>query len=110
MNSRYPIVFEEGKGYSPGIAGLMFIPISGGIVVGLVGAPFVNAHYNKLRSQHTGHPPPELRLIPMIWGCWLIPIGVFIVSLYPLLTCYMSFRASGQADTLLLVVCLDFLR
>ncbi|VTT64161.1 unnamed protein product [Fusarium fujikuroi] len=76
----YPIVFEEGKGYSPGIAGLMFIPISGGIVVGLVGAPFVNAHYNKLRSQHTGHPPPELRLIPMIWGCWLIPIGVFIFA------------------------------
>ncbi|KAF5627242.1 multidrug resistance [Fusarium tjaetaba] len=76
----YPIVFEEGKGYSPGIAGLMFIPISGGIVVGLVGAPFVNAHYNKLRSQHTGHPPPELRLIPMIWSCWLIPIGVFIFA------------------------------
>ncbi|KAI1024504.1 hypothetical protein LB503_007089 [Fusarium chuoi] len=76
----YPIVFEEGKGYSPGIAGLMFIPLSGGIVVGLVGAPFVNAHYIKLRSQHTGHPPPELRLIPMIWACWLIPIGVFIFA------------------------------
>uniref|UniRef100_A0A0D2Y6B2 Major facilitator superfamily (MFS) profile domain-containing protein n=1 Tax=Fusarium oxysporum (strain Fo5176) TaxID=660025 RepID=A0A0D2Y6B2_FUSOF len=74
----YPIVFEEGKGYSAGISGLMFIPISGGIVVGLAGAPFVNAHYNKLRSQHTGLPPPELRLIPMIWSCWLIPIGVFI--------------------------------
>lgn len=82
IDSRYPIVFEEGKGYSAGISGLMFIPISGGIVVGLAGAPFVNAHYNKLRSQHTGLPPPELRLIPMIWSCWLIPIGVFIVSLY----------------------------
>ncbi|EWZ95799.1 hypothetical protein FOWG_03343 [Fusarium oxysporum f. sp. lycopersici MN25] len=76
----YPIVFEEGKGYSAGISGLMFIPITGGIVVGLAGAPFVNAHYNKLRSQHTGLPPPELRLIPMIWSCWLIPIGVFIFA------------------------------
>ncbi|KAF5644108.1 multidrug resistance [Fusarium sp. NRRL 52700] len=76
----YPIVFEEGKGFSPGISGLMFLPIMGGIVVGLVGAPFVNRHYNKLRAQHTGLPPPELRLIPMIWGCWLIPIGVFIFA------------------------------
>ncbi|KAF5664593.1 multidrug resistance [Fusarium circinatum] len=76
----YPIVFEEGKGYSPGIAGLMFLPITGGIFVGLAGAPFVNRHYNKLRAQHTGLPPPELRLIPMIWGCWLVPIGVFIFA------------------------------
>ncbi|KAK5240468.1 Synaptic vesicle transporter SVOP, partial [Exophiala xenobiotica] len=60
----------------------------GGIVVGLVGSPFVNRHYLSLRAKYEGLPPPELRLIPMIYGCWLIPMGVFIFawSSYPRLS------------------------
>ncbi len=70
---------------SPGMTGLMFLPLMGGIIVGLVGSPFVNRHYLTLRAKYEGLPPPELRLIPMIYGCWLIPIGVFIFawSSYP---------------------------
>ncbi|KAK5266100.1 Synaptic vesicle transporter SVOP [Exophiala xenobiotica] len=84
----YPIVFQEGKGMSPGMTGLMFLPLMGGIVVGLVGSPFVNRHYLSLRAKYEGLPPPELRLIPMIYGCWLIPMGVFIFawSSYPRLS------------------------
>ncbi len=78
--SRYPIVFEEGKGMSPGIAGLMFLPVTGGVVIGLIGAPLINRQYLRLRAKHTGHPPPELRLIPMMWSCFFIPVGLFIVS------------------------------
>ncbi|EFX02659.1 major facilitator superfamily transporter multidrug resistance [Grosmannia clavigera kw1407] len=81
----YPIVFEEGKGYSAGISGLMFLPITGGIILGLLGAPMVNRQYIRKRSKYTGLPPPELRLLPMIWvGPCLagFPIGVGFVFLY----------------------------
>ncbi|KAH8820247.1 major facilitator superfamily transporter multidrug resistance [Xylogone sp. PMI_703] len=84
----YPLVFGEGKGYSPGITGLMFLPITGGIMIGVCAAPLVNKHYLSLRAKYTGLPPPELRLIPMIFSCWTIPIAMFIFAWtsYPRLT------------------------
>lgn len=43
-------------------------------------APFVNKHYLKISQQYGGKPPAEKRLIPMMWSCWLIPIGLFIFA------------------------------
>ncbi|KAI9819636.1 MAG: hypothetical protein M1827_007086 [Pycnora praestabilis] len=74
----YPVIFSEGKGYSASIAGLMFIPIAVGVLVGTISSPLVNTHYLTLVRKHNGSPPPEVRLIPMMWACWSIPIGVFI--------------------------------
>ncbi|KAK9447517.1 major facilitator superfamily domain-containing protein [Limtongia smithiae] len=76
----YPVVFQEGRGWSSGAVGLAFIPIALGVIVAALIAPYVNAHYNKLAAKYNGRPPAELRLIPMMVGCWCIPIGLFIFA------------------------------
>ncbi|CAG8954335.1 hypothetical protein HYFRA_00005959 [Hymenoscyphus fraxineus] len=76
----FPIVYQQGKGYSAGITGLMFIPLALGVIASACCAPFVNKHYLKLSAKHNGSPPPEVRLIPMMVSCWFIPIGLFIFA------------------------------
>lgn len=76
----YPIVYQQGKGYSAGITGLMFIPLIVGVLLSAACAPLVNKHYLGLVKKHNGHPPAEARLIPMMLSCWFIPIGVFIFA------------------------------
>ncbi|CAA9957018.1 Multidrug resistant protein [Pyrenophora teres f. maculata] len=76
----YPIVYQRGKGWSAGSTGLMFIPLICGVLLSAACAPFVNKHYLKLSEKHNGHPPAEVRLIPMMCSCWFIPIGVFIFA------------------------------
>ncbi|PGH04993.1 hypothetical protein AJ80_08420 [Polytolypa hystricis UAMH7299] len=76
----FPIVYEGGKGYSAGITGLMFIPLAIGVVGSAVCSPLVNKHYLKISQQFGGKPPAEKRLIPMMWSCWLIPVGMFIFA------------------------------
>ncbi|EEA24079.1 Synaptic vesicle transporter SVOP [Talaromyces marneffei ATCC 18224] len=76
----YPIVYQEGKGYSPGITGLMFIPLAIGVVLSAMCAPFVNKHYLKIHAKYNGKPPAEIRLIPMMFSCWFVPIGLFIFA------------------------------
>ena len=84
----YPIIYQEGNGYSAGITGLMFIPIALGVVSSAACAPIVNSHYLSLYPKYNGSPPPEVRLIPMMVACWFIPVGLFIFawSSYPQLS------------------------
>ncbi|KAK9316421.1 major facilitator superfamily domain-containing protein [Lipomyces starkeyi] len=76
----YPVVFGEGKHFKFGPVGLMFIPIAIGVIVAALIAPFVNRHYIKMVEKYNGRPPAEVRLIPMMFACWLIPIGLFIFA------------------------------
>ncbi|DAA77192.1 TPA_exp: putative MFS multidrug transporter [Trichophyton benhamiae CBS 112371] len=76
----YPIVYEEGKGYSASTTGLMFIPLAIGVVSSSFFAPLINKHYLTLVTKHNGKPPAETRLIPMMLSCWFIPIGIFIFA------------------------------
>ncbi|RYC58987.1 hypothetical protein CHU98_g7218 [Xylaria longipes] len=77
----FPIVFHEGKGYSPGLTGLTFIPLAIGVVASAMCSPFVNKHYVKIIAPYAGRlPPAELRLIPMMFACWFIPIGLIIFA------------------------------
>jgi multidrug resistance protein len=76
----YPIVYQEGKGYSASTTGLMFIPIAVGVILSAACAPLVNKHYLTLVAKHNGKPPAEARLIPMMLSCWFIPIGLFIFA------------------------------
>ncbi|KAL6908839.1 major facilitator superfamily domain-containing protein [Trichoderma evansii] len=76
----FPIVYQEGKGYSAGITGLMFIPLAIGVVMSAFFSPLINKHYLKMCSKYNGKPPAELRLVPMMFSCWLIPIGMFIFA------------------------------
>jgi multidrug resistance protein len=84
----FPIIYQGGKGYSSGITGLMFIPIALGVLCSAACAPLVNKHYLKMSAKYNGHPPAEVRLIPMMISCWAIPIGLFIFawSSYPRLS------------------------
>ncbi|KAK9385316.1 major facilitator superfamily domain-containing protein [Lipomyces mesembrius] len=72
----YPVVFAEGKHFKIGPIGLMFIPIAVSAMI----APLVNRHYIKMVEKYNGRPPAKVRLIPMMFGCWLIPIGLFIFT------------------------------
>ncbi|PQE28671.1 major facilitator superfamily transporter protein [Rutstroemia sp. NJR-2017a WRK4] len=76
----FPIVYQEGKGYSAGTTGLMFIPLALGVLCSAACAPFVNKHYLSLSAKYNGQPPAEVRLIPMMCSCWFIPIGLFIFA------------------------------
>lgn len=84
----YPIVYGEGKGWSDSMIGVMFIPIGVGVVLSSCIAPFVNRDYNKRAQVYRDRgelPPAELRLIPMMFSCWFVPIGLFAFawSSYP---------------------------
>lgn len=84
----YPVIFMEGKGWSASMTGLTFIPIAVGVIVSSVIAPWINNDYNRRAKQYTDRgevPPPELRLFPMMVGCWFVPVGLFIFawSSYP---------------------------
>ncbi|OAP58368.1 hypothetical protein AYL99_07458 [Fonsecaea erecta] len=75
----YPIIYVEGKGWSEGSTGLMFIPLALGVVLSAVCSPLVNKHYLSICAKYPdGKPPAEARLIPMMLSCWLIPVGLFI--------------------------------
>lgn len=76
----YPIVYQAGKGWSAGSTGLMFIPLAIGVLMSAACAPLVNKNYLKISEQYGGKPPAEKRLIPMMFSCWLIPIGLFIFA------------------------------
>lgn len=76
----YPIVYGEGRGYSAGITGLIFIPLAVGVVSSAAFAPLVDRHYMNLHQKHDGRLPAEARLVPMMLICWLIPIGLFIFA------------------------------
>lgn len=76
----YPVVYMEDKGWSASMTGVMFLPIGAGVVLCSLVAPYINADYNKRAKVYRDKgelPPPELRLIPMMVGCWFVPIGLF---------------------------------
>lgn len=79
----YPVVFVEGKGWTESMTGLMFIPIMVGVISATVFSPYVNIYYVKSAKKYVDRgetPPAELRLVPMMAGCWLVPIGLFIFA------------------------------
>lgn len=84
----YPVIFMEGKGWSASLTGLTFIPIMVGVLISTAASPWVNKDYNRRAQRYIDQgkvPPPELRLLPMMFGCWWVPIGLFIYawSSYP---------------------------
>ena len=76
----FPIIYQEGKGYSSGKTGLMFIPVAVGVICSAVMSPLVNINYMQQVRKYNGKPPAEVRLIPMMFSCWFIPIGLFIFA------------------------------
>lgn len=76
----YPVIYMEDKGWSASKTGVMFLPIAAGVIISSCCAPYINRDYNKRAQPFRDRgelPPPELRLIPMMVGCWFVPIGLF---------------------------------
>ncbi len=74
----YPIAFQESRGWNTGVGALPFISITIGVVLGV----FIIVYNSNTRFKHKleangGKPVPEERLIPMIIGAALLPIGLF---------------------------------
>lgn len=72
----FPIVFQEEKGWSPGIGGLAFIPIGIGMAVAVCLVFYFNKLYVKRANKEGGIAPPEARLPMAMLGGVLLPIGV----------------------------------
>jgi MFS family permease len=75
--SAFPIVYQQTRGWSPGIGGLAFL----GLAIGMIGAVtysiFDNKRYARIVDAHDGFAPPEARLPPTMIGGILAPIGLF---------------------------------
>ncbi|KAI1021611.1 hypothetical protein LB504_012822 [Fusarium proliferatum] len=73
----FPIVFQQGRGWSPGIGGLAFTGIAVGMLFAVTGTILDNKRYARAAEAAGGHAPPEARLPPSLVGSILIPAGLF---------------------------------
>lgn len=73
----FPIVFQQGRGWSPGVGGLAFIGIAVGMMFAVVGTILDQKRYMRVVEANGGAAPPEARLPPTLVGSILIPVGLF---------------------------------
>ncbi|CAI4213267.1 unnamed protein product [Parascedosporium putredinis] len=72
----YPFVYQHGRGWSQGMNGLAFLGLMVGLILGVVYNMIDNSRYTRLLAE-TGRPPPEARLLPMMVGSIVLPVGLF---------------------------------
>lgn len=73
----FPIVFQQQRGWSPGIGGLAFLGIAVGMMAAVAFSAYDNTRYAKHAAANGGNAPPEARLPPALIGSVLLPIGLF---------------------------------
>lgn len=74
----YPIAFQEERGWSPGVGALPFLSITVGVLLGGGIIIFTTkTRFARKFEENNGVVVPEERLIPMIVGGFLFPIGMF---------------------------------
>ncbi|KAL9063863.1 MAG: hypothetical protein Q9161_009236 [Pseudevernia consocians] len=74
----YPIAFQEGRGWSAGVGALPFLGITIGVIIGVGIIVYTsNTRFRRKMEANGGKPIPEERLLPMIVGAFLLPIGLF---------------------------------
>ncbi|KAL4889519.1 major facilitator superfamily domain-containing protein [Aspergillus ambiguus] len=74
----YPIVFQELRGWSPGLAGLGYCGIGTGVALAVCAEPIIRIIVNKHpRDPVTGRPAPEANVSVICVGAILAPIGQF---------------------------------
>lgn len=77
MFGAFPIVYEQNRGWSEGIAGLPFISVLVGMFIGLAYNMWDNKRYLLVSKKLHGFAPPEERLPPAMIGGLAVPIGLF---------------------------------
>lgn len=73
----FPIVYQQGRGWSPGVGGLAFLGVAIGMLIGVTYSIFDNKRYARIEDEHDGEAPPEARLPPVMVGSIALPIGLF---------------------------------
>ncbi|KAF5858359.1 hypothetical protein ETB97_004480 [Aspergillus alliaceus] len=73
----FPIVYEQGRGWNPGVGGLAFLGIMIGMIIGIIFTVPANTHFIKIQDRLGGFAPPEVRLLQCMVGAVAIPIGQF---------------------------------
>ncbi|KAI1344293.1 major facilitator superfamily transporter [Xylariaceae sp. FL0016] len=77
MFAAFPIVFQQQRGWSPGIGGLAFLGVAVGMTLAVIYSGYDNARYAKIVEEQGGNAAPEARLPPSLIGSILLPIGLF---------------------------------
>ncbi|KAK0112638.1 hypothetical protein ONS95_014377 [Cadophora gregata] len=78
MFAAYPIVFVDGYGLSPGVAGLPFLGLAVGMLLALLFLFLQGKQYARTAAASpNGKAPPEARLVPCMIGGVATPIGLF---------------------------------
>jgi len=78
--SAFPIVFQQTRGWSPGIGGLAFLGVGVGMIGAVAYSIWDNKRYSKVVDEHNGFAPPEARLPPTMLGGLLVPLGLIIFA------------------------------
>ncbi|CAO1628107.1 unnamed protein product [Parajaminaea phylloscopi] len=73
-----------GYGFSPAVAQLSFLSLIVGCLIGFLILPFTGEPYYQRVVKRAGESVPEARMYMGLYGCLLIPIGLFITAW----TCY----------------------
>ncbi|KAH7021784.1 major facilitator superfamily domain-containing protein [Macrophomina phaseolina] len=73
----YPIAFQEKRGWNEGVGALPFLSITVGVVLGGSLIAWTTKTRFKRKLEKHGKVIPEERLIPMIIGGFLFPVGMF---------------------------------
>jgi hypothetical protein len=74
----FPIVYQQGRGWSQGIGGLAFIGVAVGMIAAVIYSIWDNKRYNKaIEASDSGIAAPEARLPPALVGSIAMPIGLF---------------------------------
>lgn len=74
----YPIAFQEVRGWNGGVGALPFLGITIGVIIGVAIVVYTsNTRFKQKMIANGGKPIPEERLVPMIVGAFLLPIGLF---------------------------------
>ncbi|KAI0019015.1 major facilitator superfamily transporter [Xylariomycetidae sp. FL0641] len=77
MFAAFPIVFQQVRGWSPGVGGLAFLGVAVGMMFAVGYSAYDNVRYAKIANARKGMALPEARLPPSLIGSCLLPIGLF---------------------------------
>lgn len=94
--SAFPIVYQQNRGWSPGIGGLAFLGVAVGMMLAVLYSIWDNKRYARISDENKGFAPPEARLPICMIGGIAVPIGLFWFAWtnYPSLQ-YMISIAAG---------------
>ena len=73
----FPIAFSELRGWNEGVASLPFLSLFIGVIIGALYVSYTTKTRYARILRENGRVPPEERLIPMMVGAVVLPVGLF---------------------------------